>query len=321
MNPDNMRHDYGDSPRSLDELYHRLEFYRKPKRSLWSRIFGGGKPTLNYLLFFATMLTTFGTAYILNDSFAGAAWFSGGIMSILLAHEMGHYVMCRKYGVPASLPYFIPFPPLINPFGIPPIWNPFGTMGAVIKMEGRMPSRRVLFDIGAGGPIAGLVLTIPAIYFGLQMSEIVPVDDSMEGGIIFGESLLFKALAWLAVGDVDPNYNIMLHPLGFAGWAGLFVTALNLFPIGQLDGGHVMYALFGERSRFIYPVVLAIFILIAIRYYPGWILLILLLFLIRIDHPPTMDPHTGLDPGRRVMAVLMFILFLVSFTPVPFEIA
>jgi membrane-associated protease RseP (regulator of RpoE activity) len=186
-------------------------------------------------------------------------------------------------------------------------------------MEGRMPDRKVLFDIGVGGPIAGLIITVPAIYFGVKMSTVVAVDALPQGVWHFGESLLFKFLAMLAIGDLEAGHDILLHPLAFAGWTGLFVTALNLIPIGQLDGGHVIYALFGERSNYIYPVVLSAFILVAILFYIGWIPLILLLLIFRLEHPPTIDPFTGLDPFRRNLAVAIFIVFILSFTVIPFQ--
>lgn len=305
---------------SIDDIYRNLEHVQRRRRGLFSRFGLFRQPRINYLLFVLTALTTFSTAYILHGTIAGGLWFSGGIMSILLAHEMGHYLMCRKYGVAATLPFFIPFPPMINPFGLPPIWNPFGTMGAVIKMEGRMPDRRALFDIGAGGPIGGLIFTIPALYFGIKMSKIESLQELSDAGVMLGESLFFKGLAYLAIGNLPEGYDIVLHPLAFAGWAGLFVTALNLFPIGQLDGGHIVYSLFGERSRFIYPLVLSVFIVISIVFYVGWIPLILLLFIFRIDHPPSVDPYTGLDPVRRNLALALLVVFLLSFTPVPFQV-
>lgn len=294
----------------IEDLYQRMGQEQPPRQGFFARLFQGDKPKVNYILFVATFFATFVTWYLASGSVAGGLWYSFGIMSILLAHEMGHYVMCRKYRVRATLPFFLPLP----------LISPFGTLGAVIKMEGRMPNRRVLFDIGAGGPFAGLVLTVPAIYFGIRMSEVVAVASLPEGVWHFGESLLFKFLATLAIGPLPEGYDIMLHPLAFAGWAGLFVTALNLLPIGQLDGGHVIYALFGEKSRYIYPVVLSAFILVAILYYIGWIPLILLLLFFRIEHPPTMDPYTQLDPVRKLLAIAIFIIFVLSFTVVPFQI-
>lgn len=298
--------------RDLEELYRRYGYYEPPRRRWVERVLRSDKPVVNLVLFILTFITTFATGYLYHNKVSAGFWYSFGIMSILLSHEMGHYLMCRKYGVRATLPFFIPFPPLINPFG---------TMGAVIRMEGRMPNRRVLFDIGAGGPIAGLIPTLPAVYFGLKMSEIVPQQQQMQGLIYLGDSLLFKALTYLAHGSIAFQQDVILHPLAFAGWAGLFVTALNLLPIGQLDGGHVLYALFGERSQYIYPIILGLFALVCIFFYIGWILLIILLMWFGFRHPPTLDPVTPLDPLRRNIAIGMFVLFILSFTPIPFRIS
>jgi membrane-associated protease RseP (regulator of RpoE activity) len=207
--------------------------------------------------------------------------------------------------VRATLPFFIPFPIL-----------PFGTLGAVIRMDSRMPDRRVLFDIGVAGPLAGLAVTIPAIYFGLQMSQIVVPGET--GGISLGESLLFQGISWLAIGPVPEGYDTLLHPLAYAGWAGLFVTALNLLPIGQLDGGHILYALLGERSDLLYRIALALFALLCIIWYHGWFLLVILLLWFGYRHPPTLDHFTPLDSKRRIIAYLTLVIFLLSFTPVPF---
>jgi membrane-associated protease RseP (regulator of RpoE activity) len=162
------------------------------------------------------------------------------IMAILTAHEMGHYIQCRRYGVPATLPFFIPMPLL----------NPFGTMGAVIRMSGPLYARRALFDIAVTGPIAGLVLALPMAMAGIRLSKVVDVSRLSETTMPLGDSLLFRALVWVVVGRIPEGRDLLLHPLAFAGWAGLFVTALNLLPVGQLDGGHVLYALFGNRQGF-----------------------------------------------------------------------
>ncbi len=277
---------------------------------------------LNIVLFVVTCLTTFGTAFLISGgSVTAGLWFSAGIITILFSHEMGHYLMCRKYGVRATLPYFIPFPPLINPFNLASsIWlNPFGTMGAVIRMEGRMQNRRVLFDIGAGGPLAGLVPTLLALFWGLMMSTPeVHSAETPQATLILGKSLVFELFAAMAGKSFEFATLESLHPLAFAGWAGLFITALNLFPVGQLDGGHVLYALMGEKSNKVYPVLASVFILIALSLYPGWIPLILLLMFFRIEHPPTLQTVTPLDPVRKALAVFLFVVFIFSFTPMPF---
>ncbi len=246
---------------------------------------------------------------ILSTYYQAGLWYCLAIMSILLVHEMGHYLMCRRYGVPATLPFFIPMP----------VINPFGTMGAIIQMKGAIPSRKALFDIGAAGPIAGLILSVPAIYFGLQFSEIIKASD-MEGyGFILGESLMFRAIGYLAIGKVPENYDTIIHPLAYAGWAGLFVTSLNLLPIGQLDGGHIIYSMMGKNAKKAnigFMVVLAGMVV----FFPGWALLLGLLLVFGRRHPAPVDDVTPLDRKRRMMGILVFIIFVLSFTPVPLKL-
>ncbi|MEK7727695.1 MAG: site-2 protease family protein, partial [candidate division KSB1 bacterium] len=223
------------------------------------------QPRLHVILFVLTCVSTFFTGYASHGKWSAGLWYSAGIIGILFAHEMGHYLMCVRYRIHATLPFFIPFP-----------LSPFGTLGAVIRMDARMPNRRALFDIGVAGPLAGLALTLPAIYFGLKMSTLMPVSGA-EGTITLGDSLLFKALSDLALGPLPEGQDTLLHPLAYAGWAGLFVTALNLLPIGQLDGGHILYALLGDRGQKIYPVNMAMFALLCIIEYHGWVLLVMML--------------------------------------------
>jgi membrane-associated protease RseP (regulator of RpoE activity) len=185
-----------------------------------------------------------------------------------------------------------------------------------------MPDRRALFDIGVAGPLAGLAVAIPAIYFGVQMSEVHALANTGEA-MSLGESLLFKWLSFLARGPVPEGQDIFLHPLAYAGWAGLFVTALNLLPVGQLDGGHILYALLGERSALIGRIALALFALMGIvvfPFFPGWFPFILLLIWFGYRHPPTADHFTPLDSKRRMLAYLAFVIFILSFTPIPFYI-
>jgi membrane-associated protease RseP (regulator of RpoE activity) len=193
----------------------------------------------------------------------------------------------------------------------------FGTLGAVIKMEAYLPNRRALFDVAIAGPLAGLVFTVPAIFFGVQMSQIVPASSlPAGGGIQLSEPFLFSAIAELAVGTIASDRTILIHPLGYAGWAGLFVTALNLLPIGQLDGGHIVYALFGKRHKFIAGISLAIFSLITVFWFHGWALLLLLLIFFGFRHPPTMN-DAPLDRGRIALGLLTLVIFALSFSPEP----
>jgi len=259
---------------------------------------------IHVLLFVLTVGTTYFVG--LSDGWTGAAWYSGGIIIILLTHEMGHFLMARKHGIPATLPYFIPVP-------LPP----FGTMGAVIKMEGRIPDRRALFDMGVAGPLAGLAMIIPAILIGTRMSRVVEVTSLGEGTISLGDSLLFAFLARISVGPLPPGQELLLHPLAFAGWVGLLVTALNLLPVGQLDGGHITYALFWKRSRWISRFFYILFLSVCLFFYFGWFLLIVVLALIR-KHPPTMNDSLPLDRTRQIIGIFALIVFVLAFTPVPF---
>jgi len=282
---------------------------RSPRFLRWLR---SDKPQVNVILFFATVGTTFATGWLQHGRWQAGAWYSFGIISILFAHEMGHYLMCRKYGVQATLPYFIPFPPLINPFG---------TMGAVIKMESALPSRKALFDVAVAGPLAGLALTIPAIYFGLVMSRPDIVDKAhaaTEGVVYLGESLLYSFLSDLALGKLPESKDVMLHPLAYAGWAGLFVTALNLLPIGQLDGGHVVYALFGEKHSLVAIIAAVGLGLVTIFVFPGWAPFLILLIWFGLRHPPTLD-DTPLDGTRKLIGILTLLIFALAFTPEPFK--
>jgi len=257
-------------------------------------------PQLHILL----LVLTIGSTYLFQG-----IWYSLSIVSILFAHEMGHYLMCRRYGIGATLPYFIPFP-----F---PNLNPFGTLGAVIKMKGRIPDRRALFDVGIAGPLAGLAVTIPVLIIGLSKSSFIPLSTVPQGAMGLGDSLLFSQIARLVLGATPEGYDIMLHPMAFAGWAGLFVTALNLMPIGQLDGGHILYALFGHKSDTIYKFMMIAFIITCALWYQGWLLLILLLLWFGYRHPAPENDFVPIDTKRKILGYATFVIFVISFVPKP----
>jgi len=197
----------------------------------------------NAWLFLATVVSVFFTGaagekdFLSRGSVVAVAEFTGALLAILLAHEFGHYIAARIHKVDASLPYFIPMPLL----------SPFGTMGAVIRMRGVIPTRKALLDIGAAGPLAGLCLAIPLYAWGVAHSHVAPMDGSVEGYML-GESILSKLLDRMCAGSVPDGMTLVLSPVAFAACAGMFVTMINLFPVGQLDGGHVAYALFGKRQ-------------------------------------------------------------------------
>jgi membrane-associated protease RseP (regulator of RpoE activity) len=238
--------------------------------------------------------------------------FALSLLSILLAHELGHYFTGRHYRVPVSLPYFIPLP--VPDF----LGNVLGTMGAVIRMKAPITNRRVMLDIGAAGPLIGLVVAIPVLVLGLSLSQVqpLPVDQaySMEGN-----SLLYLLIKYALFGRWLPGngMDVFVHPVAFAGWAGLLVTSLNLIPVGQLDGGHVLYSLLGDRARLVtWPIILALGAL-GLFLWPGWFLWAGLVFLFGQGHPGPLDSITQLDARRRIIAVAVLVLFVLTFTPIP----
>lgn len=232
-------------------------------------------------------------------------WYCISIMTILLAHELGHFFMSRYYRVQSSLPYFIPFP------------NLFGTLGAVILMRGRIRSRKALFDIGAAGPLVGFCLSIPAIVIGLKFSQAVQVSQIEGVSFRLGNSLLFSFLEKAIIGEIPEGTDILLHPLAFAGWVGLFITALNLMPIGQLDGGHIAYAVFGRRSRIVFALAAIGFGFLGFFFFPAWLLPLFLILLFGFRHPPPSDDETELDGRRKLLAAVCLLVFVLSFIPVP----
>jgi membrane-associated protease RseP (regulator of RpoE activity) len=235
------------------------------------------------------------------------------LLGILLAHELGHFFTCRHYGIVASYPYFIPAPTLI------------GTMGAFIRIQSPIWNRRALFDIGISGPLVGFVLAVPALAFGLMHSRVVPATQA-EGNILLGDPPLVWALTKLIWPGVASD-NLLLHPVAFAAWVGLFATALNLLPVGQLDGGHIVFALAPEKHRRLSRTFTLLLLLGGwLGWYhpdliwPGWLVWGILLLLLGPRHPPLLDPYEGLDTRRRWVAVIGLIVFLLCFTPVPFRV-
>lgn len=270
---------------------------------------------VHILLFAATFVTT-AMASALNQ---GANAFSAeivtgfpyaiAVMTILLFHECGHYFLARRHHVDATLPFFIPAPPGI--FFI-------GTIGAFIRMRTMPRDRRALFDVGAAGPWAGMMVAIPVLILGLQLSEIRPGGGPGEPGLFLGDSLLFQALTWLVLGVDGSEVTIMLHPVGLAGWVGLLVTALNLLPIGQLDGGHVVYAALGERwHRWISLGTLTTLIVLGLGGALTWLVWAALLSFLGIGHPRIQDPDTPLDRPRRWGAAATLLMFILTFMPEP----
>lgn len=237
-------------------------------------------------------------------------WYSATILAILGCHELGHYFACRYYDVDASLPYFLPIPITLT-----------GTLGAFIRIREPIPSKRMLFDIGIAGPIAGFVVAVPALFIGLWMSRVVPMPAEFHG-LSLGEPLLFKLASSLIWGTPPDGYYLNMHPMAFAAWFGLLATALNLFPIGQLDGGHISYAVLGRRSTMLTLVMIVV--AIALSYFSmSWVvwtvLMIAMLFTFGPRHPRTVDEHVPLNRARVLLALFALAMFVVCFTPAPIE--
>jgi membrane-associated protease RseP (regulator of RpoE activity) len=233
--------------------------------------------------------------------------FSFTLLLILGTHEMGHYLISRRHHLDVTLPYFIPAPPI--PFII-------GTFGAFIRIRSPIRDKRALLDVGCAGPLAGVLISIPVILIGLKLSTVSVIGG--KEGLVLGEPLLFKFLSWLVLGGQGTDANVILHPVAFAGWIGLLVTALNLMPVGQLDGGHVAYALFPEYHRYISLGVLGLLVLSGFLFWEGWLFWAVLLTFLGWRHPPPYHFWVPLDRRRRLLGIITILVFVVTFTPAPF---
>jgi membrane-associated protease RseP (regulator of RpoE activity) len=281
---------------------------------------------LHLTLFVLTLLSTtlMGTEHFLAYAsdfgrnpvvFSSAAipqglWYSATVLIILGAHELGHYLACRYYQVDASLPFFIPMPGVLT-----------GTLGAFIRIREPIPTKRMLFDIGIAGPLAGFVFALPALFIGIALSPVVEVPQDLVG-FQLGEPLLFRLAAWLTWGSIGDTYSLNLHPMALAAWFGLLATALNLFPIGQLDGGHISYAVLGRRSTIV--TLASIGVAIALTFLSmSWLvwtfLLVAMTLVMGPRHPRTIDEDVPLDRTRVWLAVVALVVFVLCFTPNPIE--
>jgi membrane-associated protease RseP (regulator of RpoE activity) len=311
----------------------------------------GTRPWVNILLFVLTVLSTLFVGATWSDQVPPGAdelwllthlwigWpFALSLMVILTGHELGHYFAGRFYKVAVSLPYFLPMP-------VPPL----GTMGAVIVMKGRTINRRQMLTVGAAGPLTGFVLAVPILLLGLSLSTVEPMSAPEPGALVFleGHSLLYLLLKFAVFGKIlpgsgaalafpaalnevgaalfgsfpiDHGFDVFIHPVALAGWAGLLVTALNLMPVGQLDGGHILYSLVGQRARVLTWPIIGLLVIMGFFLWSGWYVWAALLFLFGRSHPDPLDDITRLDTSRKLLAVVMLILFVLLFTPVPMQI-
>lgn len=241
---------------------------------------------------------------LLGEPLRNGLMYCGAVMLILGAHEMGHYLMARRHHVPASLPYFLPMP-----------LTPIGTMGAVIFQGAHVADRRQMFDIAIAGPLAGLVFALPVAYLGVMDAKVVAIDPN---SIRFGDPLILKWMAEHIHGPIGANQDLQIGPLGMAGWVGIFITALNLIPIGQLDGGHILYTLILRPAH---HVALAL-LLGAVGYMvymkdPSYSLIILLLLIFGPKHPPTANDAVPMGAFRTILGWLTLAFIVVGFTPTP----
>ena len=240
----------------------------------------------------------------------GGLVFSLPVLAILGSHELGHYLACRYYDVDATLPWFLPAPLPLT-----------GTLGAFIRLREPIPHARALFDIAVAGPLAGFVVAVPLLIAGVAASKVVPLPPD-GGGLILGDPVLFQLVERAVWGMIPDDQALYVHPMGLAAWFGLLATALNLFPFGQLDGGHITYALFGERARWLSMATLAgtLALAAASLSWAAWTVMLLAMTALQgVGHPPTGDDTQPLGRTRLALAVAAALVFVLSFTPRPIE--
>ncbi|MBN1293260.1 MAG: site-2 protease family protein [Candidatus Latescibacteria bacterium] len=274
---------------------------------------------IHILLFTATVFTTTAVGAIMSGSnpftsfqgFFEGFPFSLTLLCILGVHEFGHYFTARFWKIQVTLPYFIPAPFL-----------PIGTFGAVIRMKSSIPSRKALVDVGVSGPLAGFIIALVASYFGLLWSEIdlTPAKDSTYPMMMLGESLIFKALGFIVHGNLPHDAVINLHPVAYAGWLGLFVTALNLIPLGQLDGGHVLFALSPRIHELFRRLRLPVLVLMGITFWYGWFVWAVLSFVFARNHPYPDYMESDIGLMRTCLSITALIIFILCFTPTPIKV-
>lgn len=284
---------------------------------------------LNVVLFILTIASTFivgltwGANYIFAEKIVSTDYFDPGfnlffdsrvlalavlyafvLLLILVGHELGHYLVCKHYKLETTLPYFIPAPTLI------------GTLGAFIKIKSPIATKKQLFDIGIAGPLTGFLLSLPAIIAGVALSKSVNMMPRTET-ISLGEPLIFKIFVLVFFGKSGSNFDIILHPVAFAGWVGALVSALNLFPIGQLDGGHIVYAIFGNKSRKLLAFIIPIFIFMGLFLWVGWLFWVFVIMLLGLKHPMIASEEERINSFRLGLGLAALLIFVLCFIPDP----
>jgi membrane-associated protease RseP (regulator of RpoE activity) len=311
---------YPDEPRTLEPIWIPVDV-APPRRKFQDRrwvhvvllLLTVLSTTFFGALHYASFAADFGAAV---PDFVGASfwlhglWYSATVLAILGSHEMGHYLACRRYDVDASLPFFLPAPLPLT-----------GTLGAFIRIRQRIPTKVALFDIGIAGPLAGFIVAVPCLLIGLSLSRVVALPEEFTG-FELGEPLLFKLFSWLVWGTLPDGYSLNMHPMAFASWFGLIATALNLFPIGQLDGGHISYAVLGRRSTYVTVGMVAIAVGLTV-FSLSWLvwtaMMVVMLCVFGPHHPPTLDEHEPIDDTRVLLAAVALLMFVLCFTPAPIE--
>jgi len=275
-------------------------------------------PWINLVLFLTTVITVLLMGALneganpLQDpaSIVAGIPFAFTLLAILGTHEFGHYFAARRHGVAVTLPYFIPMP-----------LSFVGTFGAFIQLRSPVRNRNQLFDVGVAGPLAGLVVALPLLVYGLAMSPVQPLP-STETYMLEGNSLLYLATKYLVHGQILPGngLDVMLHPMAFAAWFGVLVTAFNLLPVGQLDGGHVVFTLIGDKIRLVGSLFVALLLVMGLALWQGWVVWAMLIFLLGVGHPPPLNDLTPLDARRKLLAMLVFLIFALVFVPIPLQV-
>jgi Zn-dependent protease len=242
--------------------------------------------------------------FIPENLLNGILLFALPLMSILFVHEMGHYYISKKHGVGASLPFFIPIPPIIPNFNI-------GTFGALISSRDPMPNKKALFDIGIAGPLAGFFVALPITIIGIANSEVIPTSGITTGEPVLGISFLFMFIS-NAILNIPPGYAVNMSIIAFAGWVGLLITSINLLPAGQLDGGHIFRAFLGEKQK--YAGWIAVFIMV----FTGWLFFaFIIIFMMGMTHPPPLNDATQLDIKRKALFFVALAILILCYIPYP----
>ncbi len=251
------------------------------------------------------LMSNIGEIFLPENLLFGALLFSLPLLSILFVHEMGHYFISKKHGIETSLPFFLPIPPILPNFNI-------GTFGALISSHEPMPDKKALFDVGISGPLAGFIVALPVTIIGIATSELVEVSQLAAGETFLGSSILFSLIVQNVL-NVSGDYAISFSPIAFAGWVGLLITAINLLPAGQLDGGHIFRAFLGKYQK--YASMAAIFIMIL----TGWFFFaIIIIFMIGVVHPPPLNDDSELDLKRKLLFFVAVAILILCFIPFPF---